>query len=110
MKTVKVKVTADNLDQVATKFDEQRVDATTEMDITEQQKLDDAEAMQDAAKFVRSVRKRSGLSQAEFSRRIHVSTETLRNWEQGKRQPTGAARALFKVLDKAPDAALQALS
>lgn len=33
-----------------------------------------------------------------------------RNWEQGKRSPTGAAKALLKVLDKAPEAALAALS
>jgi putative transcriptional regulator len=38
-----------------------------------------------------------------------VSLDTIRNWEQGKRSPTGAARALLKVLDKAPKAALVAL-
>jgi DNA-binding transcriptional regulator YiaG len=35
---------------------------------------------------------------------------TIRNWEQGKRCPTGAAKALLKVLDKAPEAALAALN
>jgi putative transcriptional regulator len=49
------------------------------------------------------------LSQAEFSLRIDVSLETIRNWEQGKRCPTGAAKALLKILDKAPEAALAAL-
>lgn len=63
----------------------------------------------DAARFARRVRKRLGLSQAEFSQRIDVSLETIRNWEQGKRCPTGAAKALLKVLDKAPEAALAAL-
>ena len=52
---------------------------------------------------------RLGLSQAEFSQRIEVSLETIRNWEQGKRCPTGAAKALLKVLDRAPEAALAAL-
>lgn len=52
---------------------------------------------------------RLGLSQAEFSRRIEVSLETIRNWEQGKRCPTGIAKALLKVLDRAPEAALVAL-
>ena len=65
--------------------------------------------MQDAAKFTRRVRRRLGLSQLEFSQRIDVSLETIRNWEQGKRRPTGAAKALLKVLDKAPEAALSAL-
>jgi putative transcriptional regulator len=86
-----------------------RVDATTEEDIPAQQATDEAEAMQDAAKFARRVRKRLGLSQAEFSQRIDVSLDTIRNWEQGKRCPTGAAKALLKVLDKAPEAALAAL-
>ncbi len=35
--------------------------------------------------------------------------KTVRNWEQGKGSPTGAARALLKVLDKAPEASLMAL-
>lgn len=86
------------------------LDATTEADISIQQKADDAEAMQDAAKFARRVRKRLGLTQLEFSQRIDVSLDTIRNWEQGKRCPTGAAKALLKVLDKAPESALSALS
>jgi len=45
----------------------------------------------------------------EFSHRINVPIDTIRNWEQGKRSPTGAAKALLKVLDKAPGAALAAL-
>ncbi len=86
-----------------------RLDATSERDIALQMVADDAEAMLDAAKFARRVRKRLGLSQLEFSHRIDVSLETIRNWEQGKRRPTGAAKALLKVLDKAPEAALSAL-
>ncbi len=65
--------------------------------------------MQDAARFARRVRKRLGFSQAEFAERIDVSLDTIRNWEQGKRSPTGAATALLKVLGKAPEAALAAL-
>ena len=65
--------------------------------------------MQDAGKFARRFRKRLGLSQAEFSKRIDVSLDTIRNWEQGKLSPTGAAKTLLKVLDKAPEAALAAL-
>ena len=61
------------------------------------------------AAFAQRVRKRLGLTQLEFSRRIEVSLDTIRNWEQGKRSPTGAARALLRVLDKAPEACLEAL-
>ena len=71
---------------------------------------DEAQAMHDAARYARRIRSRLGLGQAEFSRRINVPLETVRNWEQGKRSPSGAAQALLKVLDQAPEAALAALS
>ena len=86
-----------------------RADATSEADIAVHQAIDEVDALQDAARFARRVRKRLGLSQAEFSQRTEVSLETIRNWEQGKRCPTGAAKALLKVLDRAPEAALAAL-
>lgn len=92
------------------RIDSARVDATSERDIASHQAADEAEARRDAGKFARRVRKRPGLSQAEFAERIQVSRETIRNWEQGKRSPTGAARALLQVLDKAPEAALAALN
>ena len=44
----------------------------------------------------------------EFARRIDVPNETIRNWEQGKRRP--AAKALLRVLDKAPETALRVLT
>jgi putative transcriptional regulator len=91
------------------RIDTARVDATTQEDIAKQEAADEAESMQDAAKFARKVRRRLGLSQAEFSLRINVSLDTIRNWEQGKRCPTGAAKALLKILDKAPEAAMAAL-
>ena len=90
-------------------IDAKRVDATTEADIAAHKAEDDAAAKQDAARYVRRVRRRLGFSQSEFANRIDVSLDTIRNWEQGKRRPTGAAKALLKVLDKAPEAALMAL-
>ncbi|WP_291995669.1 helix-turn-helix domain-containing protein [Candidatus Accumulibacter sp. ACC003] len=92
------------------RIDAARVDDTTEDEIAAQRVADKALALQDAGKFARRVRKRLGLSQAEFSEKIDVSLETIRNWEQGKRCPTGAAKALLTVLDRAPEAALAALS
>ena len=110
MKTVRVKIDpAVPVSLAVGRIDPARVDATTEEDIAAHQAVDEAKAMQDTAKFARRVRKRLGLSQTEFSQRIDVSLETIRNWEQGKRCPTGAAKALLKVLDKAPEAALAAL-
>jgi putative transcriptional regulator len=63
----------------------------------------------DPADFVRRVRVRCGLTQAAFAERIEVPIETVRNWEQGKRHPRGPARALLKLIDKAPDAVFAAL-
>lgn len=110
MKTVRMKIDpAIPATLACGRMDPARVDATTEADIARQAAADEAQAMQDAAKFARRVRKRLGLSQAEFAQRIDVPLETIRNWEQGKRCPTGAAKSLLKVLDKAPEAALAAL-
>jgi len=63
----------------------------------------------DPAAFVRQVRARCGLTQAAFASKIEVPIETVRNWEQGKRLPRGPARALLKLIDKAPEAAFAAL-
>lgn len=111
MTTVQMKINPNNQDfHTLGRIDKSRVDATTEADIQKHIAADEAEAAQDAAKYARSVRNRLGLSQAEFSRRINVSLETVRNWEQGKRSPSGAAKALLKILDKAPETALAVLS
>ncbi|HEY7665620.1 MAG TPA: helix-turn-helix domain-containing protein [Xanthobacteraceae bacterium] len=61
------------------------------------------------AAYARGVRARTGLTQAEFAARIEVPLETVRNWEQGKRSPRGPARALLKLIDKAPAAAFAVL-
>jgi putative transcriptional regulator len=61
------------------------------------------------AAYARGVRARTKLTQAEFAARIGVPIETVRNWEQGKRSPRGPARALLKVIDKAPDVAFALL-
>ena len=90
--------------------DAARFDNTSARALMRQQANDDAASMQDAAKYARRVRQRLGLTQQELSQRIDVSLETIRNWEQVKRSPTGAAKALLRVLDRAPEAALGALS
>ncbi|MGH7041306.1 MAG: helix-turn-helix domain-containing protein [Acetobacteraceae bacterium] len=89
--------------------DPARIAATTEAAIAAQAAEDTAAAARDAAAWARGVRHRLGLSQAEFARRIAVPVATLRNWEQGKRAPRGPARALLRLIDLAPEAALAAL-
>ncbi len=55
------------------------------------------------------IRERTGLSQSRFAQIIGVSKRTLENWEQGRRRPTGPARALLKIVESDPDGALRAL-
>ena len=43
-----------------------------------------------------------GLTQAEFARAIGISVHTLRNWEQGRRQPQGPAIALLRIAARHP--------
>lgn len=109
MKTVRFKLDTAVQKMPAGRVNVRKLEGTSEADFKAQQKIDDAAAAQDAALFAQRVRKRLGLTQLEFSRRIDVSLNTIRNWEQGKRSPTGAARALLRVLDKAPEAFLMAL-
>jgi putative transcriptional regulator len=52
---------------------------------------------------VAAVRAKTGLSQTEFARKFMLAPGTLRNWEQGLRQPEGATRLLLAVIDKAPE-------
>ena len=63
-----------------------------------------------AAAYARGVRAQTKLTQAEFASRIGVPIETVRNWEQGKRSPRGPARALLKLIEKAPQVAFAVLS
>ena len=58
---------------------------------------------------VKSIRKRLHVSQTQFAHLIGVSAATLRNWEQGRTYPEGAARALLKIAAYRPKAVLEAL-
>jgi len=58
---------------------------------------------------VAAMRGKLGLSQEDFAAAFGVSLGTVRNWEQGRRQPEGPARALLAVINKAPKAVMEAL-
>jgi len=62
-----------------------------------------------ASPDVKSIRERLGLSQSRFAALMGVSVRTLQNWEQGRREPEGPAKALLRVVDRQPEAVLQAL-
>lgn len=56
------------------------------------------------------VRVRLGLSQPAFAGLLGISVATLRNWEQGRRQPTGAAEILLRIAAKHPTIVQDAVS
>jgi len=58
---------------------------------------------------VRAIREKLGMTQQEFSGRFGFSVNTLRHWEQGKRQPEGPTRAYLIVIDRAPKVVQKAL-
>jgi putative transcriptional regulator len=58
---------------------------------------------------VRTIRTKLGMTQEEFAGRFGFIVNTLRHWEQGKRQPEGATRAYLLVIDRAPKAVQKAL-
>lgn len=59
---------------------------------------------------VRRVRRKLGMSQNDFADQFGISAATLRNWEQGRRQPEGPARVLLTIIDREPAAVQRVLA
>ncbi len=51
---------------------------------------------------IKEIREQMNLSQTVFARLLNVSPSSIRQWEQGKRQPTGATKVLLEQLKKTP--------
>jgi addiction module HigA family antidote len=62
----------------------------------------------DPKNTVVKTRGKLGLSQSKFATLLGISQETLQNWEQGRREPTGPAKVLLKIASKNPCVLLEA--
>jgi len=58
------------------------------------------EKLLESVRQMKAARQRTGLSQARFAELLGVSVRTLQEWEQGRRQLSGAARTLLKVAER----------
>ncbi|MFK3769469.1 helix-turn-helix domain-containing protein [Pseudomonas putida] len=86
------------------------VESMTQMDeIDRGERQPSREFHVDAVQVIK-IRQATGLSQAAFAKRINVAVGTLRNWEQGRREPEGPARALLRAIQNDPKHVLAALS
>jgi len=51
---------------------------------------------------IKLIRHKTHVSQSVFAKLLNVSPSSIRQWEQGKRKPTGSTKVLLEVLDKEP--------
>ena len=56
-----------------------------------------------SAKDIQRIRERIKLSQCVFAKILNVSSSSVKQWEQGKRTPTGSTKVLLELLKKNPD-------
>jgi putative transcriptional regulator len=59
---------------------------------------------------VRAIRRKLGMTQAQFAERFGFSTSRLKDWEQGRSRPDGALRAYLLVIERETEAVVRALN
>ncbi len=92
------------------KLFERLVESMTQAnEVTDGERVPSREFVVDALQ-VKEIRKKTGLTQAKFCDLIDVNLGTLRNWEQGRREPTGPAKALLRAISRDPMHVLAALA
>ncbi|MEO5375968.1 MAG: hypothetical protein H7840_17215 [Alphaproteobacteria bacterium] len=79
------------------------MDAVTDAEIEHQIAADADVAPEILPVDVKAVRSATGLSQGVFAARYRIPVGTLRDWEQGRKQPDTAARAYLRVIAHNPD-------
>lgn len=88
---------------------EQLVESVRQAGRIRRGEMEPARKFEVRAEDVKTIRAKLNKSQSEFALMIGVSVATLQNWEQGRRQPEGPARALLKVAAVNPTAVAAAL-
>jgi putative transcriptional regulator len=58
---------------------------------------------------IKAVRRKTGLSQSHFAARLQLNVATIRNWEQGRTHPDGAAVTLLTIINREPKLVMRAL-
>jgi len=98
------------------RIDHARVCAATEAQIQawkEQEGYGDYEVSRDARAVpvvnVRTVRDGTGLTQEQFAAAFRLSLRTIQEWEQGRKEPSEAARVLLFAISRDPKALKRAL-
>ena len=109
-----VRKSLDHLQSEKPIIDHAKVAAATEDEIRQHAIEDGEDPDAPLAEFdlvipIHAVRRKLGMSQADFARTLHIPIGTIRNWEQDRVQPDPAARALLTILYRQPKAALKAL-
>jgi len=56
---------------------------------------------------VKEIRQKTNMTQEVFAHSLHIPVSTVRDWEQGRRMPEGAARTLLRMMDTDPRAAIE---
>jgi putative transcriptional regulator len=92
------------------RFFDELLESVQQMDDIVQGKQAPSREFEIDALLVRNIRKATGLTQARFAEIIDVQVATLRKWEQGRREPTGPAKALLRAIRNDPDHVLKALA
>lgn len=85
------------------------VDAVTDAEIERQIAADADVAPIILPVDVKAIRSATGLSQGMFAARYRIPVGTLRDWEQGRKQPDTTARAYLHVIGRNPDMVAKAL-
>lgn len=107
-KTPKAKDTAHNWSRFDAMTDEERHAAALSDPDTQPLTPEDIKRMKRTPQ-VRVIRRALGLSQEEFATRFQIPLGTLRDWEQGRKDPDTAARAYLRVIGHNPTAVTEAL-